>query len=116
MQSMLFVMGFKSNIVGTGQLGLAALDTEHYDAILMDCLIPLMAGYELTKRSRTIPGERSPTPIIALTSNTTIENQWRCLETGIDDYLPKPVIMAELKQIIDKWTLSPTNRLELENH
>ena len=77
--------------------GIEAVDMfrqETFDAILMDCQMPLMDGYEATRRIRSIEKEihpgRAPVRIIAVTANALEGERTRCLETGMDDYISKP--------------------------
>jgi signal transduction histidine kinase/AmiR/NasT family two-component response regulator len=96
-----------------GREALAAVETAgELDLILMDCRMPLMDGYEATRRIREweedvgLPGSRR-IPIIALTANASAENRRTCLEAGMDDYLSKPFRMAELFEVLEKWMDAP---------
>lgn len=85
----------------------AASDRLSPDIILMDCMMPVMDGYEATRRlrkddSRFSARSRS-TPIVALTASAHVGDMERCLEAGMDDYLTKPVNKEKLERVIIKW-------------
>jgi CheY-like chemotaxis protein len=77
----------------------AAADKE-YDAILMDCHMPQMNGYQATAAIRHQEGASRHTPIIALTAGARGEDRQRCLQEGMDEYLSKPVRKAPLLEIV----------------
>ena len=64
-----------------------------YDIILMDCMMPVIDGYQATNKIRKIEEEHNlvRTPIIALTANSTEEDKKKCLDTGMDDFIAKPI-------------------------
>lgn len=75
-----------------------------YDLILMDCQMPILDGYEATKRIRLNElhqGHR--TPIVAMTANAMQGDQQKCLEAGMDDYLSKPIDLSMLKRVLARW-------------
>lgn len=78
-----------------------ALDTE-YDLILMDCVMPGIDGFDATRRIRLARPE-APPAIVAVTANIFHEDQIRCLESGMDGYLSKPVQMEALTAVLQKW-------------
>jgi PAS domain S-box-containing protein len=80
---------------------LAAL--ERFDAILMDCNLPGIDGYEATGLIRNQEGGRRRVPIIALTANAMTGDRERCLAAGMDDYLSKPVSIQSLRECVSRW-------------
>ncbi len=87
-----------------GSEALALVTKDHYDAILMDCHMPKMDGYETTQKIRELEAASDRhTPIIALTAYASKENQERCLQAGMDDYLSKPIRVDQLVTALNKW-------------
>lgn len=78
-----------------------------YSLVLMDCQMPEMDGFQATQQIRALeePIQRH-TPIIAMTAQTTAEDRVRCLESGMDDYISKPVTLKKLRKVILKWAPS----------
>lgn len=114
------------DLAGNGHEALAALHQRTYDVIFMDCQMPGMDGFETTQviRSREMEGisvqdggtkeavssdPLSPTrqmsriPIIALTANALPKDRERCLASGMDDFLTKPVSLPQLESMLKKW-------------
>ena len=83
--------GYLVDTVSQGEAAVEAARTRDYDAILMDCQMPGMNGYQATAAIRTQEGSRRRTPIIALTAGARREDHDRCLAAGMDNYLSKPV-------------------------
>jgi CheY-like chemotaxis protein len=75
---------------------------EQPDIILMDIQMPNKNGYEATIEIRQIE-THSRTPIIAVTAGIFTGEKEKCFEAGMDDYLPKPIIINDLEQVITKW-------------
>ncbi|MDO8934251.1 MAG: response regulator [Rhodocyclaceae bacterium] len=90
------------DVSGDGRQALAALTREPYDLVLMDCQMPVMDGFEATRRIRA--GDSAAIdpriPIIAMTANAMQGDRERCLEAGMDDYLAKPISEQQLVAII----------------
>ncbi len=82
-----------------------------YDLVLMDIQMPVMDGYEATRKIREYEnrqGGSSPTPIVAVTANAFKEDQERCLAAGCTDYLAKPVSKIKLLQCVARHVLPQT--------
>ncbi|MGZ8421305.1 MAG: response regulator [Nitrospira sp.] len=111
---MLERLGYQPDIVSNGNEALAAFEREVYSAIVMDCQMPVMDGYEATRHIREqeqrpqASRDRAHIPIIALTANAMQGDRERCKAAGMDDYLSKPVKIDDLGQILQRWMPLPT--------
>ena len=94
--------GLKISVVDTGEAAVEAALNEKWDAVLMDCLLPGMDGFDATRAIRAGLNGR-PLPIVALTANVMPEDRAECLASGMDDFLPKPVRRADLYACLKKW-------------
>ena len=101
-KGMLGKQGLDVVMAGNGQQALDMLETEQVDLVLMDCNMPVMDGYEATRRIRA-DGRWAELPIIALTANALAEERSRCLKAGMSDYLAKPFRREELLGLLDQW-------------
>ncbi|MGH8672164.1 MAG: response regulator, partial [Burkholderiales bacterium] len=88
---MLARLGCRPSAVDSAADAIEALRSGRYDLVLMDCNMPEMDGYEATQRFRRMEGEDRRTPIIAMTANVRSGERAKCLDSGMDDYLAKPV-------------------------
>ena len=95
------------DIAGDGETALEMAFRRPYSLILMDVQMPGMNGYETASEIRKREHE-SRTPIIAMTANAMSGDREKCLESGMDDYLAKPVKPDELQKIIAKWAGAAT--------
>ena len=96
-------LGYRADAVADGTEVLEALKGIRYDVILMDCQMPLLDGYETTRRIRQLEQERiapfdwkAPVHIIAMTANAMEGDREKCITAGMNDYLSKPVRQKEL--------------------
>lgn len=98
-------MGFKEiTLASNGVIALEMLAKMPFDAVLMDCFMPEMDGYETTKRIRAREQETGDhMPIIALTANANAEDKQRCLDAGMDHYTVKPILEADLMQHLGRY-------------
>ena len=95
--------GHEVELAKNGVEVLAAVEKDSFDLILMDIHMPKMDGLEATRRLRA--GRFSHIPIIALTANAMMEDQDRCAEAGMDDYLSKPVDPVQLSEKVAYWAI-----------
>lgn len=95
-------MGANPTIAGDGVDALRILDREPFDLVLMDVQMPRLDGYAATRRIREQP-RFAALPVIAMTANVMAEDQARCLAAGMDAVLPKPVVYADLHQMLLAW-------------
>lgn len=105
MQNLLANLGYRADVVSTGQKALAALGdpTQHYDAVLMDCQMPEMDGYQAAAAIRALGGTVAKIPIIALTAHALEGDREECLAAGMNDYLAKPIDPQRLREVLSRW-------------
>jgi CheY-like chemotaxis protein len=101
-EAMLRSLGYQVCLVGDGAQALHNAEHFEYSAILMDCRLPIMDGYEATRQIRLLEG-KGQIPIIALTANALQGDREACLAAGMDDYLAKPFKRADLQRILQRW-------------
>ena len=94
-----------------GREAVEMIQADEVAAVLMDCQMSVLDGYEATRQIRRLPGRASSVPIIALTANAMDGDEMRCLAAGMDDYPPKPVDPRQLAESLERW-LSPGSSAE----
>jgi CheY-like chemotaxis protein len=82
-----------------------------FDVILMDCRMPDVDGFTCTKKIRDLTGTGKTIPIIAVTAQTAVEDQRKCLNAGMDDYLAKTFTLEQLHQKLCFWRLKSQDPL-----
>ena len=96
-------LGYRYVVANHGREAVEALATRPFDAVLMDCEMPEMDGYEATAAIRQMQGDGMRTPIIAMTAAAMEGDRERCLRAGMDDYLTKPIRLEVVGAVLDKW-------------
>jgi CheY-like chemotaxis protein/HPt (histidine-containing phosphotransfer) domain-containing protein len=94
--------GWRVSVVENGRDAVAAAASGAYDAILMDCQMPQMDGYQATTEIRGHEGTGHHTPIFALSADNSKSERVRCLAAGMDDYVAKPVTAAGLEAALER--------------
>jgi len=97
--------GHVVTLAENGARAIEKLTQGEYDLVLMDCLMPVMDGYEATRQLRHMAAVRNPDiPVIAMTASTMEGDRERCLAAGMTDYLSKPIRPADLNAMITRYT------------
>ncbi|WP_440904212.1 ATP-binding protein [Catenovulum sp. SX2] len=101
----LSVLNIKADLAHNGKIGFELFKNNDYKLILTDCHMPVIDGYKMTEQIRTYEIEQglASTPIIAITGAAMTGDKERCLESGMNDFLPKPIETHKLKAIVEKW-------------
>lgn len=107
---MLERIGYPCDVVVNGLEAVKAVQKQVYCAVLMDCQMPAMDGYQATRAIRQLTGKVCETPVIALTANAMEGDDLACLVAGMDDYLAKPVNPKQLSMVLAKWALPEDKR------
>ena len=100
---MLQKLGYRVTTTSNGVQALQGLERDSFDAVLMDCQMPEMDGFEATREIRRREGARRHTIIIAMTAGAMTGDREKCLEAGMDDYVTKPVRADELQRILQRY-------------
>jgi CheY-like chemotaxis protein/HPt (histidine-containing phosphotransfer) domain-containing protein/HAMP domain-containing protein len=109
---MLKTLGIVASTAENGETAVAAIQAEPFDLVLMDCQMPVMDGYEATRRVRAWESAapdgapRLRVPIVAMTANALLGDREKCLAAGMDDYLAKPIKRDVLAAVLAPWIKS----------
>ena len=102
--TMLEKLGYEAYVAANGRDAIDALSRLAYRAVLIDCQMPDMDGYETAAAIRRRESSGRHTPIIAMTTSAMPGDRERWLAAGMDDYLPKPVRLDQLRSVLRRWT------------
>jgi len=100
---MLAQLGYQSHLVENGQQALDWFEHNPVDLILMDCHMEGLDGWQTTRVLRADFGPGQSVPIIAVTADAMAGDKEKCIASGMNDYLPKPVMLDELKRVLEQW-------------
>ncbi|HEY1950297.1 MAG TPA: MHYT domain-containing protein [Bryobacteraceae bacterium] len=96
-------LGCQVDTVESGLDACRAVEQQEYDLVFMDCHMPIIDGFEATRRIRRMQTEKRSTPIIALTAAVLEEERQQCYTAGMDDFLSKPVSREDLERTLHHW-------------
>ncbi|MCK9502863.1 MAG: EAL domain-containing protein [Porticoccaceae bacterium] len=102
---MLNQLGCEYEFSYDGQDALDKILRKQFDLILMDCNMPVMDGYVATEKIRKLQNSSKMLPVIAMTANNTPEERQRCLSSGMNDFIAKPLSVDALYKMLSKWYL-----------
>ena len=102
-RAMLGSLGTSVVSANGGGAALKLIDGEKFALILMDCHMPEIDGYEVTRRARTGQSPNRDTPIVALSASAFAEDRQRALDSGMNDFAPKPIELNGLGLVLEKW-------------
>jgi signal transduction histidine kinase/CheY-like chemotaxis protein len=103
-KAMLASLGVAVRTAAGGEEALKVLSRERVDLVLMDCHMPGVDGYEVTRRVRGSPGPNRDTPIVALSASAFADDKDRAMASGMNDFATKPIELSALRAVLDRWT------------
>ncbi len=110
-QSMLEHFGIKIKLATNGKEAVAILAKESFRLVFMDCQMPIMDGYAATKTIRDLESHTGHhTTIVAMTANAMKEDRDKCIQSGMDDFIPKPFTQQDLHNMLSKWLLEGSKK------
>jgi len=99
--------GYRVETAADGRAALDAVTNARFDLVLMDVAMPELDGFQATRAIRAMSGPVSTVPIVAMTANAMAGDRARCLDAGMDDYLPKPLPKAQLLAMVERYVGRP---------
>lgn len=96
-------LGIEIGLAENGAEALSAIQDQRPDLVFMDCQMPVMDGYEATRRLREMGGAFAELPVVALTANAIKGDSEACYDAGMDAYLAKPVKLDELEAVLERF-------------
>jgi signal transduction histidine kinase/CheY-like chemotaxis protein len=109
-------LGYLADVAANGADAISMIERTDYDAVLMDCQMPEMDGYEATKQIRRAEKSLRHLPIVAMTADALSGDREKCLAAGMDDYISKPIKLHVVAAVLGRWltksTVPPSYREE----
>jgi CheY-like chemotaxis protein len=102
-RAMLGSLGVQVMSANGGPAALDIMAREPFALVLMDCHMPEVDGYEVTRRVRGGTGPNAQAPIVALSASAFAEDRQRAIECGMNDFAPKPIELRGLRSVLEKW-------------
>ena len=109
-RTLLEAEGHTVDTVEDGVLAVEAMKSSKYDLIFMDMRMPNMDGLEATRKIRAMDNVSKGLPIIALTANAFDDDRNACFDSGMNDFMTKPVSAEELSEMVRTWTKNKAKR------
>jgi len=106
---MLNKMGCRVDMASDGREAVSMVQSKEYDLVLMDCQMPEMDGFEATSEIRRMEAPGNRIPIIAVTASAMQSDRDRCLSSGMDDHVSKPLRPSDLRRVLERWTPARRN-------
>ena len=100
-------LGYRGDVAATGADAVTMLGRGHYDAVLMDCQMPELDGFDASRQIRHNERGGRHVPIIAMTADAGSTERERCLAAGMDDYISKPVKLHVVAAVLERWLATP---------
>ena len=98
------LLGYQWDCAENGRQAIEKLAENDYDIVLMDCQMPVMDGYQATRALREREGANRHIVVIGMTAYAMAGDREKCIEAGMDDYLSKPVMIKDLKVMLERWS------------
>ena len=102
-RAMIGSLGAQVESASSGSQALSLLGREPYALVLMDCHMPEIDGYEVTRRVRAAGGVNRSTPIVALSASAFTDDRQRATDSGMNDFAPKPIELTGLRTVLTRW-------------
>ena len=102
-RKMLTRLGCTVEVADDGQAALERLEAEPFDLVFMDCQMPRLDGYDATRAIRNSELDARSIPIVAMTANAMKHDREKCLQSGMNDYVSKPINREVVIEALDRW-------------
>ncbi|MCO4761208.1 MAG: response regulator [Myxococcales bacterium] len=103
LSQLLPALGYEATMVSDGQAALDALQHQEFQAVLMDCEMPVLDGMSAVRELRVREGSGARVPVIAVTAHSLSDQRDACLDAGMDDMLEKPFRLDALQEMLSRW-------------